>query len=64
MAGLLYLDTERPEGRRDRRLSLMRGLRGSSVELWMNLQRRYDVECAWDALGDALKKITPLQAAA
>lgn len=37
---------------------------GSSVELWMNLQRRYDVECARDALGDTLKKITPLKAAA
>ncbi len=30
----------------------------------MNLQRRYDVECARDALGDALKKITPLKSAA
>lgn len=37
---------------------------GSSVELWMNLQRRYDVECARDALGDTLEKITPLKAAA
>ena len=37
---------------------------GSSVELWMNLQRRYDVECARDALGDALKAIKPLKAAA
>ncbi|MEJ7670013.1 MAG: HigA family addiction module antitoxin [Casimicrobiaceae bacterium] len=36
---------------------------GSSVELWMNLQRRYDVECARDVLGDALKKITPQKAA-
>lgn len=37
---------------------------GSSVEVWMNLQRRYDVECARDALGGKLKKITPLKAAA
>ena len=37
---------------------------GSSVDLWMNLQRRYDVECARDALGDALEKIKPRKAAA
>lgn len=37
---------------------------GSSVELWMNLQRRYDVECARDALGDALKEITPMKSVA
>ena len=37
---------------------------GSSVELWKNLQRRYNVECARDAPGDALEKITPLKAAA
>ncbi len=37
---------------------------GSSVEVWMNLQRRYDVECARDALGGALGKIAPLEVAA
>lgn len=36
---------------------------GTSVDVWMNLQHRYDVECARDALGDALQKIQPLRAA-
>ncbi len=32
----------------------------TSVEVWLNLQRRYDVECAKDAIGTALKRIHPL----
>lgn len=37
---------------------------GTSVDLWLNLQQRYDVECAKDALGDTLRKIRPYQASA
>lgn len=33
---------------------------GTTPELWMNLQRRYDIECARDALGESLEKIEPL----
>lgn len=36
---------------------------GTSVDVWMNLQHRYDVECARDALGDALENIRPMRAA-
>jgi len=36
---------------------------GTTPEVWMNLQRRYDIECARDALGEALEKIQPRQAA-
>ncbi|HRP98692.1 MAG TPA: HigA family addiction module antitoxin [Rhodocyclaceae bacterium] len=37
---------------------------GTSVELWLNLQRRYDVERARDALGEELERIEPLRDAA
>ncbi|ADC61971.1 HigA family addiction module antitoxin [Allochromatium vinosum] len=37
---------------------------GTSVDLWMNLQQRYELECAKDALGDALEKIKPIDLAA
>jgi antitoxin HigA-1 len=37
---------------------------GTSVDLWMNLQQRYDLDCAKDRLGDALEQITPMHLAA
>jgi antitoxin HigA-1 len=37
---------------------------GTSVELWMNLQQRYELECAKDVLGDALEQIKPIDVAA
>ena len=37
---------------------------GTSVELWMNLQQRYELECAKDVLGDALEQIKPIDLAA
>ncbi len=33
---------------------------GTSVDLWMNLQQRYDLERAKDLLGDSLEQITPM----
>jgi addiction module HigA family antidote len=32
---------------------------GNSAEFWLNLQRRYELECARRELGDALKQIHP-----
>ncbi len=37
---------------------------GTSVELWMNLQQAYDLECAKDRLGTALDHIQPMHRAA
>jgi addiction module HigA family antidote len=37
---------------------------GTSVDLWMNLQQRYDLERATDLLGDSLEQITPMHLAA
>lgn len=37
---------------------------GTSVDLWMNLQQRYDLERAKDLLGDSLEQITPMHLAA
>ncbi|MBK1721382.1 HigA family addiction module antitoxin [Thiocystis violacea] len=37
---------------------------GTSVDLWMNLQQRYELECAKDSLGDALDRIKPMHLAA
>jgi len=37
---------------------------GTSVDLWMNLQQRYDLECAKDLLGDSLDQIKPMHLAA
>jgi addiction module HigA family antidote len=37
---------------------------GTSVDLWLNLQRRYDVERARDSLGETLQNIVPLHQAA
>ena len=37
---------------------------GTDPQSWLNLQQRYEFECAQDAIGDALKKITPLKIAA
>lgn len=36
---------------------------GTSDRYWLNLQARYDVEVAKDALGDALAKVEPLRTA-
>ncbi len=37
---------------------------GTSVDLWMNLQQRYDLERAKDLLGNSLEQITPMHLAA
>jgi len=37
---------------------------GTSVNLWMNLQQRYDLERAKDLLVDSLEQITPMHLAA
>lgn len=37
---------------------------GTSLDLWMNLQQRYDLERAKDLLGDSLEQITPIHLAA
>ena len=37
---------------------------GTSEDLWLNLQRRYDVERARDALGASLEAIVPMREAA
>jgi antitoxin HigA-1 len=37
---------------------------GTSVDLWLNLQQRYDLECAKDVLGDVLEQIKPMHLAA
>ena len=37
---------------------------GNDAQSWLNLQQRYDIECAQDSIGGALKKITPYRAAA
>ncbi len=37
---------------------------GTSVEVWMNLQSRYEVEAAQDRLADELAHIEPVQAVA
>lgn len=47
----------------DTALRLARYL-GTSEDLWLNLQRRYDVERARDALGASLEAIVPLREAA
>ncbi|CAN5225052.1 HigA family addiction module antitoxin [soil metagenome] len=36
---------------------------GTSDHYWLNLQARWDLEIAKDALGDALAKVQPLSAA-
>lgn len=36
---------------------------GTSDHYWLNLQARYDLEVAKDALGDALAKVEPLRTA-
>ena len=33
---------------------------GTDVQSWLNLQQRYDLECARDAVGRALEGIRPL----
>ncbi len=35
---------------------------GTSQRFWLNLQTRYDIERARDALGDELERIRPLSA--
>lgn len=37
---------------------------GTSVDFWMNLQQRYDLECAKDRLGDLIERIQPMHWAA
>ncbi|MGH8158921.1 MAG: HigA family addiction module antitoxin [Rhodanobacter sp.] len=37
---------------------------GNDAQSWLNLQLRYDVECARDAIGGQLTRITPYRAAA
>jgi addiction module HigA family antidote len=37
---------------------------GNDAQSWLNLQQRYDIECAQDSIGGVLKKITPYRAAA
>lgn len=37
---------------------------GNDAQSWLNLQQRYDIECAQDSIGSALRKITPYQVAA
>lgn len=37
---------------------------GTDAQSWLNLQLRYDVECAQDSIGGLLTKITPYRAAA
>ena len=32
---------------------------GTSAEVWMNLQRQYDIQCAEDAAGAAIRRIQP-----
>ena len=32
---------------------------GTDVQSWMNLQTHYDIQCAEDAAGRAIQKITP-----
>jgi addiction module HigA family antidote len=36
---------------------------GTSAEYWMNLQTRYELECAKDALVDSISEINPRTAA-
>jgi antitoxin HigA-1 len=36
---------------------------GTAAQSWMNLQQRYDLECARDGLGDALTRIHRRRAA-
>ena len=33
---------------------------GTTPGFWMNLQMRYELDCAEDAMGDALNGIVPL----
>jgi antitoxin HigA-1 len=37
---------------------------GTDTQSWLNLQQRYELERAQDEIGNALKSITPLRAAA
>lgn len=37
---------------------------GTDAQSWLNLQLRYDVACAQDAIGSVLCKITPYRSAA
>lgn len=37
---------------------------GTSCEFWLNLQARYDVQCAEDAAGRSIARIQPLRRAA
>lgn len=34
---------------------------GTSAEFWMNLQSRYELECAEDLAGEQIATITPLE---
>ncbi|GJM01746.1 MAG: hypothetical protein DHS20C08_02470 [Rhodomicrobium sp.] len=34
---------------------------GTSAEMWLNIQRKYDLEVAAQALGDKLKDIEPVK---
>ena len=35
----------------------------TSVQLWMNLQAQYDIQCAEDEIGKSLQKIKPIEVA-
>lgn len=37
---------------------------GTDAESWLNLQQRYEIECAADALGSRLSRIKPMAHAA
>ena len=47
----------------DTALRLGRAL-GTTALFWMNLQTRYELECARAAIGDALEHIAPIERAA
>src|SRR6266516_7589419 len=47
----------------DTALRLARFL-GTDAQSWLNLQSHYDIQCAEDAAGQAIKRIRPLRAAA
>ena len=38
---------------------ILRERRGISAESWLNLQSHYDIQCAEDAAGQAIKRIRP-----
>jgi antitoxin HigA-1 len=37
---------------------------GTSAEFWLNLQKRYEIDVARDAIGDAVEQIVPIRTAA